>query len=250
MRRGLHEATIDANQIREWWARWPDANIGIRTGARSNLVVLDIDPRHGGEEALAELANRDPTVLDTRLIRTGSGGCHLYFAHPGHTVRNSAGLLAPGIDVRGDNGYVVAPPSIHASGRSYRVGVDQAIAPLPVSIIGATTREPSRIVEMGVMRYESAWARAAFHREVALVATAEPGTRNTTLVRAAFKLGQLVGAARLEHATVSDALVNAATNAGLPLREALATVTRGITAGARQPRGRDADRLHSRWRDP
>ncbi|HVM06928.1 MAG TPA: bifunctional DNA primase/polymerase [Acidimicrobiales bacterium] len=249
VRHGLHEATTDIDQIRRWWTRWPQGNIGIRTGMASNLVVLDIDIRHRGHHALADLADRDPAVLDTRVIRTGGGGWHLYFTHPDHPVRNSASLLGPGVDVRGDGGYIVAPPSSHASGRTYRIGDVRSIAPLPRSIIDAIRPTlPTHITSShpGV-REGSAWARTAFERELALVATSEPGTRNSTLVRAAFKLGQLVGAGQLDHDVTRQSLVAAANNPGLPLREATATVTRGLTAGAAVPRDRSSCTRPSGW---
>lgn len=243
LRHGLHEATTDTDQIRQWWTRWPQANIGVRTGEASNLVVLDVDIRHGGHHTLADLAGRDPAVLDTRLIRTGGGGWHLYFRHPGHAVRNSAGLLGSGIDVRGDGGYIVAPPSTHATGGQYRIGDARPIAPLPLSIDRAVEQSRFNITRAVNVRGGSAWTRAAFEREVALVATAEPGARNSTLIRAAFKLGQLVGAQALDRASVTSSLITAATHAGLSQREAAATVIRGVNAGTARPRSRDTRRL-------
>ena len=247
VRHGLHEATTRIDQIRHWWTRWPQANIGVRTGEASNLVVLDIDTRHDGHHALADLAKRDPAVLDTRLIRTGGGGWHLYFTHPGHVIRNSAGLLGSGIDVRGDGGYIVAPPSTHISGRPYRIGHARPIAPLPLSVHCAVERSrPSVVPPQCDVRSGSAWANAAFERELALVATAERGTRNATLIRAAFKLGQLVCSGQLDHFATRDALVNAAAAAGLPLREATTTVIRGVAAGEAHPRTRGSGRSNGR----
>ena len=115
---GVNEATIDEATIREWWSRWPGSNIGIATGAVSGIVVLDIDPRHGGEDSLARLHDGEPPG-QTLQTRTGGGGLHFYFLHPGDTVRNRAGLM-PGIDLRGDGGFVVAPPSVHVSGGQYQ----------------------------------------------------------------------------------------------------------------------------------
>jgi hypothetical protein len=106
-------------EVRAWFARWPDANVGVVTGALSGLLVLDVDPRHGGEESLAALEAERGALPPTLEAATGGGGRHLYFAHPGGVVRNRVGLR-PGIDLRGDGGLVVAPPSRHASGRAYR----------------------------------------------------------------------------------------------------------------------------------
>jgi putative DNA primase/helicase len=102
--------------IRNWWRTWPLANVGIVTGARSGLVVLDVDPAKGGLESLAQLfPNGAPSTL---TVATGGGGLHFYLKHPGGRVPCRVGFM-PGLDVRGDGGLVVAPPSGHASGLSY-----------------------------------------------------------------------------------------------------------------------------------
>ena len=114
----LQHRRADAAAAAQWFKRWPDANIGIVTGEISNLIVLDVDPKHGGDDSLAELEHRHEPLPDTVEAQTGGGGRHLYFAHPGGFVPNRAGL-AQGIDLRGDGGYVVAPPSLHPSGQHY-----------------------------------------------------------------------------------------------------------------------------------
>lgn len=111
-------ASTDAGQVRDWWTRWPTANIGLVTGVKSGLIVLDVDPAHGGLDSLRDLVAEEGAVEAFARVRTGGGGMHFYLRHPGGRVRNRTGLR-PGIDVRGDGGYVVAPPSVHASGRRY-----------------------------------------------------------------------------------------------------------------------------------
>jgi hypothetical protein len=108
----------DTSEIGDWFWRWPSANVGVVTGSVSHLVVLDVDPRHGGAESLAKAEEAEGCLPLTIEATTGSGGRHVYFAHPGGLVRNRVGLL-PGIDLRGDGGYVVAPPSVHCSGTRY-----------------------------------------------------------------------------------------------------------------------------------
>jgi hypothetical protein len=116
---GFQRHAPGPDQVRAWWRTWPDANVAIVTGSGSSLVVLDIDPRHAGGASLVELERRHGAFPPTIEALTGGGGRHLYFAHPGGVVRNRVGLAA-GIDLRGDGGLVVAPPSLHASGHHYR----------------------------------------------------------------------------------------------------------------------------------
>ncbi len=108
----------EVSEIQAWFRRWPGANVAIVTGAVSGLVVLDIDPQHQGEESLAAWQDRHGPLPETLESVTGGGGRHLYFRHPGSILHNRVGL-APGIDFRADGGVVVAPPSIHPSGRPY-----------------------------------------------------------------------------------------------------------------------------------
>lgn len=119
---GFKDATTNPSQIREWWGKHPNAGIGIPTGTVSGIVVLDLDRKHGDPAAmldsLAQAIGQDPPETATSL--TGGGGRHLVFALGSHTVRSSAGALSPGVDVRGEGGYIVAPPSAHKSGTPYQ----------------------------------------------------------------------------------------------------------------------------------
>ena len=109
---GFWDATTDPRRIRAWWTRWPAANVGVPTGNRSGLLVLDVDARDDGFESLALLEREEGSLPRTARARTGGGGMHVFFRYPaGETVRNSAGALGAGLDVRGEGGYVVVPPS-------------------------------------------------------------------------------------------------------------------------------------------
>lgn len=99
-------------QIKQWWAKWPDANVGIVTGEISGIFVLDCDSDEG-ERVIQEMGS----LPRTAVAKTGKGH-HYYFQHPGVPIRNFARKL-PGLDLRGDGGYVVAPPSIHTTGVLY-----------------------------------------------------------------------------------------------------------------------------------
>ena len=122
-------ATDDEDQIREWWAEWPDANIGLATGEVSNLWVLDLDQKEYGPENFERFrAGRD---LEAAVVKTGGGGAHLYFAWEERAdVRNRAGILR-GVDVRGEGGYVVAPGSCHATGVLYEWAADREVGCAP-----------------------------------------------------------------------------------------------------------------------
>lgn len=106
-------------EVTAWFERWPMGNIAAVTGAISGIIVVDVDPKNGGDQSLADLEARHGPLPKTVESLTGGGGRHLYFVHPGHEVRNRAGL-APGIDLRGDGGCIIVPPSVHPSGKRYR----------------------------------------------------------------------------------------------------------------------------------
>lgn len=143
--RGILEATADEGQIRQWWARWPRGNIGMATGATSRVDVLDVDGEVGAE-SLEDLVAEHGPLPATPEVLTGGGGRHLWFVHA-EGLRCSAGCLGPGLDVRGDGGYVVAPPSLHVSGRRYLFEAsseprDTPVADWPPWLL-ALVREPT-----------------------------------------------------------------------------------------------------------
>lgn len=136
---GVKDATCDPDQIREWWQKWPDANIGVRVGG-AGLVALDFDvakPDFAGADLLADLLTNHPTTCAV----TGSGGRHLLYQMPaGVTLSNARGGLPVGVDVRGHSGYIAVAPSIHPSGNRYQWarGADPhtlAPAPLPAFVL-------------------------------------------------------------------------------------------------------------------
>lgn len=115
---GVKDATDDPDKVDRWWQQTPKANIGICTGAASGVIVIDVDVKNDaqGKASLAQL-EQEHGPLETLRANTPSGGEHLYFLAPGCRVPNRVGLL-PGIDVRGDAGYIVAPPSV-VGGKRY-----------------------------------------------------------------------------------------------------------------------------------
>jgi hypothetical protein len=134
-------ATTDEATIREWWRKWPDANVGLAMGAASGLIALDVDPRHGGDASLTELIEQYGELPQTMRAATGGGGQHLLFQYPeGATIRNSASSLGEGLDVRGEGGFIIAPPSVHESGRVYEWLNATSPAPLPEWLLKLLTQ--------------------------------------------------------------------------------------------------------------
>lgn len=116
-RNGVKDASKDPAVIAGWWKRWPWANVAIAAGQASDFFAVDIDGETG-EESLRELEDKHGKLPSTVEQITGSGGRHILFRCPDFTVANKV-RLAPGIDVKGCGGYVVAPPSLHVSGKRY-----------------------------------------------------------------------------------------------------------------------------------
>lgn len=123
---GFKDATLNPKIVQDWWTKWPQANIGIATGSVSGVWVLDIDGDEG-ELSLKALEQKYGALPQSVEAITGGGGRHIYFAMPASgIIPCSASKLAKGVDVRGDGGYVVAPPSIHPSGKRYEWSVDSS----------------------------------------------------------------------------------------------------------------------------
>ena len=127
---GFKDASTDAAMIRRYWKRWPDANIGLATGQASGIIVVDVDPRNGGNETWAELLDINGQVKTLESV-TGGGGTHAYFRAPVEQLKSVAGVLGPGVDTKATGGYVILPPSVHASGHRYE-WVAQELAPATV----------------------------------------------------------------------------------------------------------------------
>jgi hypothetical protein len=145
--RGCLDATREINRIACWWSRWPLCNIGLATGPVSGLYVVDVDAGKGGRETMQVLTAKHGRIPDTLRSRTGSGW-HIFFRWPQSPVRQGNNVLGPGVDTRGTGGYVVAPPSVHPSGRRYMWLADLEPAPLPdwIAQLAAPLPAPPPIV--------------------------------------------------------------------------------------------------------
>jgi len=142
--RWTEQATTDAHTIKEWWDGHDDYGVGIATGPGSGFWVLDVDDY----ESFRDLELRYEALPATRTSITGSGGYHFLFRWPddGRDIRNDAGKrLGPGLDVRGDGGQIVAPPSLHPSGRAYEwdAGEPDEISEAPEWLLDLVTMKPA-----------------------------------------------------------------------------------------------------------
>jgi hypothetical protein len=176
---GLKDATVDISQIQRWWHMVPQANVGAVTGA---IVAVDVDPRHAGDHTLRTLETEHGELPLTWRVITGGGGEHIFFkTPPGAVIGNSVGKLGRGVDVKGLGGYVVAPPSLHISGRRYAWSVDHhpdeiPVAPLPEWILNHL-REPTAAVAAP----PSAWRSLVING-------VDDGGRNNSIARLAGHL--------------------------------------------------------------
>src|SRR5262245_23404824 len=283
---GLKLATTDEEQIRAWWSHWPRAMIGLPTGRAIRAFVVDIDAgedKNTGEifEAAALQLNLEKAIgtklPPTRFANTPRGGVHLYFRMPvEEIVGNRANLLGKGsrIDIRGEGGYVIAPPSVRKDGVAYAWGLLEqardelaAIAAPPPALVdlvlrrgdfderelaaapaagegiraraAAKVRRPEAAISAGdeaVRKY----GLSALDAELQGVRTAQTGGRNDALNIAALKLAQLVAAGALNESFVRATLENAAADCGLikddGLRAVRATIDSGFRKGKKQPR--------------
>jgi hypothetical protein len=235
---GFKDATRDETQILAWWQQYPNAMIGAPMGPASGLwaIDLDVDPtkKIDGKATLDQLvAQRGPLPLTWATV-TPRGGRHLLFAwDPNVEIRNSASKIGPGIDVRGNGGYICLPPSRNATGGTYQweSGGPQNAALAPPWLIALAKATKAK-----------AWAKAALERECKAVAAAQPGTRNTTLNTAAFNLFQVVAGRGLDEQEVRDRLFEAAETCRLVADDGAAaveaTIESGAQAGKKQPRTR------------
>ena len=183
---GVKDATMQVAAISKWRRDWPAANIGIATGKISGILVVDVDVKNNGFESLARLSkDYGSSITDTLTSDTGGGGLHLVYKSPEQVVKTNAGQLAPGIDIRSCGGYIVAPPSIHMSGKTYawRNGLYEP-ARIPDTLLGAILDSQSK-KSTGIGS--------------ALPSSIKEGERNNTFFRYAASLrGQGLGREAIE----------------------------------------------------
>ncbi len=135
VKHGKNNATHDQAVIRRWWARYPDANIGLVTGPAGGLLVLDVDRDAGGFATLAALEAENGPLPETRRVTSGGGGRHYHFPYPEQVEAPiKSRPLGPGLDVKADGGSIIVPPSRHKSGGTYtweENPLETPLAPVP-----------------------------------------------------------------------------------------------------------------------
>ena len=174
---GIKNASTDQALIQTWWKKWPNSNIGVCTGKYSGFFALDVDPISGGDESLYELIAKYGKLPDTVETLTGNGGRHIFFEYPGYSIKGTVGFR-PGLDIRGDGNYIVAPPSLHISGHRYEFEISSR--PNEVAIASA----PDWLLDL--MQEESK-KHVHSHDEGNPVEIIPEGKRDTTLTSIAGK---------------------------------------------------------------
>ncbi len=244
---GFYAATRDPKTIARIIAVTAGGMLAIRTGTASRLVVVDVDPDKGGTASLAQLV-AEGLLPATRYVRTGSGGLHLYYRHPGpHTkIRCSQSVLAPGLDVRADGGYVVAPPSVHPRTRRLYVwaDADAPVVEMPPALITAcqlataptapqnfpSNPPPARTqtanLSAGAGGITSPERLLSAHLDA--VRHAPEGRRRTTLYGASRGVARMVAAGAITCTDAHAALLGVGLAAGQTERDCLAAITGGF----------------------
>jgi Bifunctional DNA primase/polymerase, N-terminal len=258
--------TRDPDEICRDFTRWPDAGIGIPTGAVNGFVVVETDTVVGGhatdgEPSLRELEAKYGALPETLDAISPSGSIHRYFKHPagGIKIKCSSSQIGPGIDVKSDGGMVLAPPTVRSGVGQYRWLNNNPIAPMPDWLIELTRKQPPKRLTIRerataavnahrIMRKirsvsAGAYAAAAFTDEINSVAGADAGSRNNALNKSAFSLFQLVHAGLLKSNDVEWQLIEACTRNGLMddsgnggLSRIMATIRSAFHGAAAKPR--------------
>ena len=221
--KGFKAASDDPAQVREWWTKYPNALIGMPTGAATDTHVTDVDVK--SRDGFATLKKLNLQLDHLPQIATPSGGAHFYHRLGGLNLRCTAGKLGPGIDTRANGGYAILPPSHPDPKRppyAFVNGSDfLAAPPVPPELVKLLREghKPKPLEEL--------------EEECARVASASPGQRNDVLNKAAFKLAKLVAGGKLKESEVREALTKAALACALQPYEIERTLDSALSAGKR-----------------
>jgi predicted P-loop ATPase len=249
---GFKDAVADADKVREWWSRSPGNNVGVATGPASGFWVLDVDVAEGarGLEGLAELEMEHGPLPTTLFQKTGRGGFHYFFKWV-EGVRNR-GKFAPGLDVRGDGGYVLVAPSKLEGHGSYQwlCPEDTPIADAPDWLLDmirghSQPREASGVALVARPLSNgraSPWGEGALRQICDEVSSCPPGSQSDKLIRAATRVGSISAGGEIHESYAVEALTAAAMSMAngdprdvwtRPVVEDV--ISRGMAHGAKDP---------------
>ena len=247
-------ATSDPVQVRRDFDKFKGALVGIAT-LESKLLVLDLDDKNGvnGVEWLSAEIKKHGEWPDTVEGLSPSGGWHVFFQYPDFDPKTCAGEVAPGVDVRGHGGMIIAPPSVKPGGTKGYVwknapGVYE-VAPAPQWLLDQLPhyndrpKTPARPANVPPAPPSPAYGEATLRGEIERLKAAPQGTRNAALNNAALKLGQLVPDGHLSESLIVERLTEAAAVIGLDAVETGATIKSGMSKGMTEPRGPGGDAL-------
>ncbi|MGW1341788.1 bifunctional DNA primase/polymerase [Kribbella sp. NPDC002412] len=231
---GFYAASTDPARVAAIIAAVPGGQLAVRTGASSELLVVDVDPAHGGDANLSELM-RSELVPRTLWVRSGSGGVHLYYRHPGHEMQSRPMPERAGIDIKADGGYVVLPPSIHHRTRQpYRWGTGPAEpVEMPPALVTACLPPPEpeatcagqiTTTEAGGISHPDRLLTAHLNA----VRHAPEGRRRTTLYGAARGVARMVAAGAIKHADAIAALTDVGQQVEQTARDIRAAIAGGF----------------------
>lgn len=260
---GFKAATTDFSQISDWTSAFPNCNLGVNLKG-SGLVVIDVDPRNGGEEGFDEFSRHlEDAVPQTVMAVTGeqehkgriTRGTHMYFRLDAEVLlAGSFGKEVPGVDIK-HNGYVLVPGSKHSSGRTYEWAPGHSpweieIAPLPEQLQRYLTKQSSVASTDGLSLDDlegfevetNEYGASALVKEIEAVSKAREGQRNTQLFNSGLKIGSLIGGGHISYVDGLQGLCQAGYIAGLDEQEVVNTLVRSnnggaIQLGAANPRG-------------
>lgn len=222
---GFKAATTEPDALRRLWSACNAPLVGVPTGTLNGFDVLDIDPRHGGDVWLRANEGKLPV---TQIHQTRSGGMHIFFQHK-EGVRNSAGKIATGVDVRGDGGYIIWWPAAEMP-----VPSDTPPASWPdwmIEILLPTSKSTKKSpAKNSPRKHNAAYEHVALRRAATIVMKAEIGQRNDTLNREIYGVLSLVQAGALDADEAAIVMARAALAVGLDRNEIVKTVASAIRA--------------------
>jgi hypothetical protein len=238
--KGWQATQPDRHMWKVWAERWPRCNLAVITGRLSGIVVVDVDVKGDGLSGLRQLELEHGELPTTALVITPSGGRHLYFRHPGGRIANSASLLAPGVDIRGDGGLALLPPSRRGTDAYVWYEGPDKVAPMPPWLVASVRPRPATVhasSSVATTRLDDARTAARYAAIVRILEQApaptgdQPGGRNNALFWCALRVRDLIaeGAPRALAAQLEDAAVDR----GLSRADAKRTISSGLGAEAR-----------------